>query len=81
MLSKIYYGVRLDLVDVEGCVHVMKERVARDQRAEFHRGVAAALEMISTYDMREQSEFVRLLDQLYNNNETEFFTVTRGGER
>lgn len=76
MLCRSYSGARLDSADVLGAINVLRERVDRRERAEFHAGAAAALSIIISHDLRDQSEFIDVLDSLYNDN-NDYYTVRK----
>lgn len=76
MLCRTYQGARLDTDDVLGAVAVLKERIARGERPDFHLGALSTLEIIISHDLRDQSEFIEVLDALNNENE-EFYKVRK----
>ena len=73
-LSRPYRGTRCDTYDLEGAVHVLRARAAIGERPEFHLGAAAALEIIARNSLRDQDEFMVVLDAIYNDNK-EYYRV------
>ena len=76
MMSRPYSGTRCDADDLAGAVHVLRERVKLGQRPEFHEGAAAALNIIATYTLHDQDEFMVVLDTIWNDTE-EYYRVKR----
>lgn len=76
MLSKVYHGVRLDLYDLDGVCNVLTTRVNRGERADFHEGARAGIDILARHDLRDQSEFFEVFDSIYNQSE-QFYTVEK----
>lgn len=75
-MSRPYSGTRCDFDDLMGAVHVLMERVKRNERPEFHRGAAAVLEIIATQTLRDQDELMVVLDAIHNESK-EFYRVPK----
>ena len=66
MLARQYApSVRIDLYDLEGAMTALRNAsLERPDRAREYAGASAALACLDGHDLRDQSEFIQLMDRL-----------------
>ena len=70
MLARQYApSVRIDLYDLEGAMTALRNAsIDRPDRAREYAGASAALACLDGHDLRDQSEFMQLMDRLLDDS-------------
>ena len=72
MLARQYTpSVRIDLYDLEGAMNALRNAsIDRPDRAREYAGAGAALACLDGHDLRDQSEFMQLLERVIDDGVT-----------